>query len=171
VKLKAQFTGRFTANEEWNGVVGSTAGDSITSFYPLGTTNFVQNIRQSYGTYQYEQNFDTNIHTIDFNNSNKQVIVDNVNVGSTSGNFAPVTSQPSISLFAVNVQGHLRWFSKSRIYELSIYEDGAIVCNLIPVKNTSNVIGMYDTVSGTFFTNAGTGEFIAGPESQNQTLE
>lgn len=37
--------------------------------------------------------------------------------------------------------------------------------DLVPAKNSSGVVGMYDTVSGTFFTNAGTGEFIAGPEA------
>lgn len=36
--------------------------------------------------------------------------------------------------------------------------------DLVPAKNSSNVVGMYDLVSGQFFTNAGTGDFIAGPE-------
>ena len=35
---------------------------------------------------------------------------------------------------------------------------------LIPAQNASGVVGMYDTVSGQFFTNAGTGTFTAGPE-------
>lgn len=37
--------------------------------------------------------------------------------------------------------------------------------NLIPVKNFSNVYGMYDTISGTFFTKTGgTGDFSGGSE-------
>ena len=36
--------------------------------------------------------------------------------------------------------------------------------HLVPAKrNSDNAIGMYDKVSGTFFTNAGTGTFVAGP--------
>ena len=40
--------------------------------------------------------------------------------------------------------------------------DGTLAFNLVPAKNASGGVGMYDTVSGTFFENAGTGEFIAG---------
>ena len=40
-----------------------------------------------------------------------------------------------------------------------------MIADYIPVKrNSDNVLGMYDTVSGTFFTNQGTGSFVAGPE-------
>jgi hypothetical protein len=44
-------------------------------------------------------------------------------------------------------------------------ESGILIRDFIPAKrNSDNVLGMYDTVSGQFFTNAGTGEFVAGPE-------
>ena len=33
---------------------------------------------------------------------------------------------------------------------------------MIPCKNSSNVVGMYDLVNAEFYTNAGTGSFIAG---------
>ena len=40
-----------------------------------------------------------------------------------------------------------------------------MIADYIPAKrNSDNVLGMYDTVSGTFFTNQGTGSFVAGPE-------
>ena len=40
-----------------------------------------------------------------------------------------------------------------------------MIADYIPAKrNSDNVLGMYDTVSGTFFTNAGTDSFTAGPE-------
>lgn len=39
------------------------------------------------------------------------------------------------------------------------------VCDLIPVRMGTEV-GMYDTVTDTFFANAGEGQFIAGPEKQ-----
>ncbi len=42
-------------------------------------------------------------------------------------------------------------------------ENGEYKINLIPVKrNSDGVLGMYDTVSGEFFTNKGSGSFIAG---------
>ena len=55
-----------------------------------------------------------------------------------------------------------RW--SGRIYRCSISKNNTLVRNLIPAKRTSdNVLGLYDTVSGTLFTNAGSGTFIAGP--------
>ncbi len=49
------------------------------------------------------------------------------------------------------------------IASLKIYNDGTLVRNMIPAKrNTDGVVGMYDTVSGEFFENKGTGEFIGG---------
>lgn len=53
-----------------------------------------------------------------------------------------------------------------RVYYTKLYDNGILVFNGIPAKRKSdNVIGMYDTVSGTFFTNAGTGTFAAGGEA------
>ena len=54
--------------------------------------------------------------------------------------------------------------AQGKIYSLKITING-VVSNFIPAqRNSDGELGMYDTVSGTFFTNAGTGTFIAGPE-------
>lgn len=62
------------------------------------------------------------------------------------------------------------------IYNLRVIENDSIVKNFIPCYNTTTVTdvdekecligtaGLYDTVEGKFYTNQGTGEFIAGPE-------
>ena len=62
---------------------------------------------------------------------------------------------------------------KGRFYYVKIRDsNNTIIRNLLPAKRSyDNEIGMYDTVSDTFFTNAGTGAFIAGPVSVNQTWE
>lgn len=53
---------------------------------------------------------------------------------------------------------------KGRYYYVQIKNSAdAWVCNLVPAKrNSDSAIGMYDTVSNTFFTNQGTGTFTAG---------
>lgn len=52
----------------------------------------------------------------------------------------------------------------SRWKSFKISENGVLEWNGIPVRrNRDYAVGMYDTVSGQFFTNAGTGDFIAGP--------
>ena len=44
-----------------------------------------------------------------------------------------------------------------------IWKAGVLVRDFIPaIRNSDNVVGMYDTVSGTFYENAGTGDFTAG---------
>ena len=58
-------------------------------------------------------------------------------------------------------------YAKCRIYYLRLYDNTTLVRNFIPARrNSDNVLGMYDTVTQTFFTNAGTGTFTAGPVVQ-----
>lgn len=51
-----------------------------------------------------------------------------------------------------------------RCKEFKVLNGDTLVMDLIPARNTSNVIGMYDLVSGQFFANAGTGTFTAWPD-------
>ena len=55
----------------------------------------------------------------------------------------------------------VRLFSSARVYTLKAKMDGVDVLNFIPcIRKTDNKPGMYETVTKTFFTNSGTGEFI-----------
>jgi len=58
----------------------------------------------------------------------------------------------------------------AKCYYLILYTNTGIVFSGIPARrNSDNVLGMYDTVSGTFFTNDGTGTFVAGPDMDKYT--
>ncbi len=60
--------------------------------------------------------------------------------------------------------------SKLNLWSFMVTRSGVLKLNLVPAKrNSDNVIGMYDTVSGQFLTNAGTGTFTAGPELPGQS--
>lgn len=52
----------------------------------------------------------------------------------------------------------------ARLYRATITVDNVLERDLIPCKNSSNVVGMYDLVNGVFYQNAGTGTFTAGQE-------
>ena len=53
--------------------------------------------------------------------------------------------------------------AKAKIYRLKISQDTEIIADVYPAKRDSDgVVGMYDIISNTFFTNSGTGSFIAG---------
>lgn len=58
------------------------------------------------------------------------------------------------------------------IYRQQAYQNNVLVGDFIPaIRNSDNVVGMYDAVSGTFYTNAGTGNFTAGtPISAGEVL-
>ena len=83
----------------------------------------------------------------------------------TQATGAPVGSPNyNLYLFAQNQAGSLYWPCTGRIYSCKISNVNGLIRNFIPCKNTSGVIGLYDTVNSQFYQNAGTGTFIAGPE-------
>lgn len=53
--------------------------------------------------------------------------------------------------------------SKGRIYYLKIWEESAVVRDFVPCRNAAGRVGLWDSVSGTFYGNAGAGDFVAGP--------
>lgn len=54
--------------------------------------------------------------------------------------------------------------SSIRMYKFKIYDNNVLVRDFVPARRISDsVVGMYDTVTQTFFGNSGSGEFIAGP--------
>ena len=69
-------------------------------------------------------------------------------------------SEAEVTLFRHNS----RYAMSAKAYYVKIWQNDILVRNFIPARRDSDgVLGMYDTISNTFFTNAGTGEFIAGP--------
>lgn len=68
-------------------------------------------------------------------------------------------------IFAENEKGIAKYFSSAKMYSCKIINDNSVVRDYIPAKrNSDSVVGLYDLVSKTFFTNAGTGTFTAGSE-------
>lgn len=56
-------------------------------------------------------------------------------------------------------------FSKAKMYSLKVSDAGVLLGDYIPCyRKADQKPGMYDLVSGTFYTNSGTGEFVVGEE-------
>ena len=76
-------------------------------------------------------------------------------------------------LFALN--GSTTYSALAKLYSLKVYNNSdVLVQDLVPVQTVVNgqtVVGMYDTVTGNFLTNSGTGDFVAGPTVPNQKAE
>ena len=108
---------------------------------------------------------DTNRHVFDLNTtigSYKDMIlkIDNntyTNTRSISSGYAGI----------LNLQGHTEYQCYAKLYSAKLYKNGNMVFNGVPARrNSDGVLGMYDTVTDTFFTNSGSGTFIAGPVVQ-----
>lgn len=52
---------------------------------------------------------------------------------------------------------------EGNVYSCQFYYGNSIICNLVPVR-VEQIGYMYDTVSGELFGNAGTGDFVLGPD-------
>ena len=104
--------------------------------------------------------------TIEANNGTLTVITDGVSQSATYT--STLYKKSSIALFACKCDTK---FSNSgsyaKVYQAKIYDNNVLVRNFVPAKNSSNVVGMYDLVEGKFYTNAGTGTFVAGAEQKS----
>lgn len=71
------------------------------------------------------------------------------------------TASNTMMLFGIKATGS-NMIGHPRIYRCTVYDNGFILADFIPVKRKSDgVLGMYDVVGKEFLTNAGTGEFTA----------
>lgn len=92
-----------------------------------------------------------NIYNIDFNRNR-------YTINTSSGNLSTVKGTEN--------SGYLYLFSpkfKGAFFFFRVWKDDVLMLDLIPVRK-GNVGYMYDKVSGELFGNAGTGQFILGPD-------
>ena len=109
-------------------------------------------------------NFPSSLNTTNPIVVDKNKTVTTINGGNATTNTAATFTAPvNLALFAVNTNGTIR-YGKVKLYYVQIYDNGTLIRNMVPVKNSSGTLGMYDIVNGVFYTNAGTGTFVAGAE-------
>lgn len=82
---------------------------------------------------------------------------------SVVGTESTFTAPNNMVLFGCNTKGTVR-SSKARIYSCQIYDNGVLVREFVPCKNSGDVGGLYDVLNGVFYGNAGSGEFLLGAE-------
>lgn len=87
-----------------------------------------------------------------------EIFTDIYNATSVSEN-----SSSTITLFCSNDRGNYVNFTPCRIYEYKYSENNVVLRHMFPAKRKSDdELGMYDVINDVFYTNAGTGTFIAG---------
>lgn len=141
-------------------VFGSRISSSSNAFTLLCTDN--QAYRSDFGANQATFSTSVNISgmlTID-KNKTTTTLNGNDNVNNTAQSF---TSPLNIYLLACNTNGAAGNYAVNiKLYSCKIFNNGTLVRNFIPCKNSNGTVGMYDLVNSTFYTNAGTGVFTAG---------
>lgn len=83
---------------------------------------------------------------------------------SLSNDYATFTCPGNMYLFAANNNGAVYANSTATVYSMQIYDNGVLVRDFVPCKNASGVAGLYDTVNGKFYGNAGSGSFAVGAD-------
>lgn len=92
--------------------------------------------------------------------SNTKCVMDNYTYSINSGAWADTLP---LFLFAMNNNGTYQTGASFKIHKCNIFSDTTLVRQFVPCYDKQSLeIGMYDTISRTFFTNSGTGTFTKG---------
>lgn len=98
------------------------------------------------------------------------IYIDDVNTGVTP-NWSSATGR-NYYILANNYSGGVLKAANAKVYSVKIWNDSLLVRNLMPAKRDSdNALGMYDLVNDVFYSNAGTGTFIAGNELSGTPID
>ncbi|MBQ9540635.1 MAG: hypothetical protein IJU89_04405 [Alphaproteobacteria bacterium] len=139
----------------WNNFVGINPTSSTSKFRIQWATATVPEERWNILT-------DTNLHTFVFDKNALTFTVDNA--VNTFADYTIENATGNMYVFGKNngTQGVDR-LVYAKMYYMKLYNGSTLVRDFVPARrNSDNVLGMYDTVNNRFYTNSGSGEFIAG---------
>lgn len=77
---------------------------------------------------------------------------------------ATFTAAANMTLMALNRNGSISERCSGRLYYAKLTRSGTLIRDFVPCISPAGAVGLYDTVEGQFYANAGTGTFTAGPE-------
>ena len=55
-------------------------------------------------------------------------------------------------------------YAQARLFYFKLFVEGTLVRDMIPAKDSNNVVGLYDAANGVFYTSPNGAAFVAGPE-------
>ncbi len=126
-------------------------------------------LRLAYGEVNVNLNYASGdvLYEIIFNDSTHKVYIDGVQAAAFGSVSLDVAGQQNITLFGLSGYdgSHVDFLAIGKLYSVSFYNNtnGKQLGDYIPCyRKSDNKPGMYDLITTTFFTNAGTGEFTVG---------
>ena len=141
--------------------------------YILGSSNYSSNRiyfgtykskwMYGYGDYYQASGIQKNVFydaEVSWLRDNQYVKVNGTNI-ITETSSLDITNNTTMYLFSRHENNStVNWISNAKIYYCKIWDNDVLVRNYVPaLRKSDNKPGMYDFVSGQFFTNLGTGEF------------
>lgn len=100
---------------------------------------------------------DTSVHTWDIQSGSQKI--DDTTIATDT----MISASTPLALFA-RLAGDWE-YTKVKLFYCKLYESGTLVRDYIPVRNVfTGEGGLYDTVDGVFYANAGTGTFLKGAD-------
>ena len=145
---------------------GGRLQNGVITFWISGS-NYSTSLNAPLSTSVYTDIITTSENTLNF--SMTDIINNTVFINNTITNF---TNYPVHNMFLFrDSSGQYPFYSAKKIYDVkfetraSSSEDFVVVKHLIPCyRKSDNVYGFYDIIGNEFYTNKGTGTFIAGPD-------
>lgn len=109
---------------------------------------------------------DNNAHTYElYNDGAATFVIDGVIIDRDTTSSALYNAERSLWLLNGNTSTFTVPQPAQHLYYFKLFRSNILIADFIPARRIGDgVVGMYDTVSKQFFTNQGTGSFIAGPE-------
>ena len=147
------------------GFYGAQVGGAVIMFG--GDKNETQFFTQTpVGSWLYTGLVSLDKITINLDLANSIVSVDGSDYSISGHRIGTTVFQNGMALFGIlRPSSTAARLVSAKIYSFYAEANGVSIISLIPCyRKSDGVIGMYDTVSGAFFTNAGTGAFTKGAD-------
>ena len=151
----------------------STTGyGAIYGIYKTGESTALYGNQTYYGYDQANNKVDTGMsvdtdwHSARHDFVNGTLTIDDTTVSFTPWSFTNETKNAVLSRFYNGSYGY-NW--KGYVRKFKVTRNGDVICDLLPAKNASNVAGLYDLISGNFYTATG-GTLTEGNEVDDYEL-
>ena len=154
----------------------STTSGVASYVYVVVESRMNNQIQLWYGTYRGTPSYWTlgerkKIKTV-LKKGLQQMYVDGEIVLNNSTAHEPPVSSRTLPLMAYNYKDNTlaNYGWGGRVYSLKLSKEGVMVRDFVPCyRRSDGVAGLYDRITGTFYTNAGTGSFTVGADV-NKTI-
>ena len=147
------------------GVFGSRPGTS--GRFTMFTGKSASSLQIDYGTYASLASENASISSLNTNSRNTIEVSNSLKINGviiSSVSTVAFTSGYDMYLFANNNIGTAQLPGAMKLYSCRIYDNGTLVRNFVPAKNSFGTVGLYDIANGQFYGNSGSGAFSAGAE-------